>query len=151
MPPSMTDEERSEREIADAILEGIEREYGFVPLVNQVLSERPDLFIPSAGLGRAVMEGGRLELERKERYLCAVAAASAAGGEHCIGVQMKHAVDAGASRGEVLEAMVIGSYMAMTRSQSYAFRKFREQFGDRRGRRKAIKYRTHVPGSDCEW
>ena len=124
----MTPEEK--REIADRILKAIEERYGFVPLVNQVLSERPDLFVPAANLGRAVLEGKEQKLERKTAYLCAVAAASATGGEHCIGVQMKHAVDAGASKDEVLEAMLIGSYMAMTRAQSYAFRKYKEMFGE---------------------
>ena len=39
----MTPEEK--REIADKILKAIEERYGFVPLVNQVLSEDPDLFV----------------------------------------------------------------------------------------------------------
>ncbi len=124
----MCGEPPTDRELADKILAAIQKEYGFVPLVNQVLSERPDLFVPAANLGRAVLEGKEQKLERKTAYLCAVAAASATGGEHCIGVQMKHAVDAGASKDEVLEAMVIGSYMAMTRAQSYAFRKYKEMF-----------------------
>ena len=59
-----------------------------------------------------------------------MAAASATGGEHCIGVQMKHAIAAGASKDEILEAMVIGSYMAMTRAQSYAFRKLKKVYDE---------------------
>ena len=43
---------------------------------------------------------------------------------------MKHAIAAGATKDEVLESMVIGSYMAMTRAQSYAFRKFKEVFDE---------------------
>ena len=46
-----------------------------------------------------------------------------------IDVQTKHAIAAGATGDEVLEAMLIGSYMAMTRSQSYALRKYAENFG----------------------
>lgn len=126
----MCGEPPTDREIADKLLAAIQKEYGFIPLVNQVLSERPDLFVPTANLGKAVMEGDHQKLERKTAYLCAVAAASATGGEHCIGVQMKHAVAAGASKDEVLEAMVIGSYMAMTRAQSYAFRKYKEMFNE---------------------
>jgi len=115
-------------EDAKSLLEIIETQYGFVPLVNQVLSERPDLFIPAASLGKAVLESDDQKLEKKTAYLCAVSAATAAGGEYCIDVQTKHAVQAGASKDEVLEAMLIGSYMAMTRAQSYAFRKFKENF-----------------------
>lgn len=116
------------REKADRILEATRKAYGFVPVVNQVLSERPDLFVPSATLNRALMEGNG-ELDRKTRYLCAIAASSALGGEHCIDVQIKHAASAGASRDEILESIMIGSMMAYTRSQSYALRRYAENFG----------------------
>ena len=121
-------EDPKQREIADKILASIQREYGFIPVVNQVLSTRPDLFIPAANMGRAVL-GPDGALDLKTRYLCAIAAATAVCGEYCIGVQTQHAIDAGATKDEVLEAIVIGSYMAMTRSQSYAFRKYAEAFG----------------------
>ena len=116
------------RKKTDEMLEKTRELYGFVPVVNQVLSERPDLFIPSNEFSRALMEGEG-EMELKTRYLCAVAAATAIGGEYCVVAQTRHAVDAGASREEVLQAMVIGSQMAMTRAQSYAFRKYAEIFG----------------------
>ena len=115
------------RSKADAILKATKEAYGFVPVVNQVLSERPDLFVPMAGVARAVLEGDG-DLERKQRYLCAVSAATAIGGEYCVKVQAQHAIAAGATRDEILEAMTIGSYMAMTRAQSYAFRKYAELF-----------------------
>ena len=115
------------RSKADTILKATKEAYGFVPVVNQVLSERPDLFVPMAGVARAVLEGDG-DLERKQRFLCAVSAATAIGGEYCVKVQAQHAIDAGATRDEVLEAMTIGSYMAMTRAQSYAFRKYAELF-----------------------
>lgn len=115
------------RSKTERILEATREAYGFVPVVNQVLSERPDLFVPSAGLARAVLEADG-DIDRKHRYLCAISAATALGGEHCIGVQTRHAIDAGATRDEVLEAMAIGSYMAMTRAQSYAFRRYAELF-----------------------
>ncbi len=120
-------EDPEERNITDRILKRIEEEYGFVPVVNQVLSTRPDMFIPMANVSNAILEG-KGELDHKTRYLCAVAAATAVGGEHCVRVQTRHAIDAGASRDEVLESMVIGSYMAMTRAQSYAFRGYAELF-----------------------
>ena len=67
-------------------------------------------------------------MEKKTRFLCAVSAASAEGAEYCIKVQAEHAVQAGATRDEILEAMLIGSYMALTKSQSYAFREFAKLF-----------------------
>lgn len=121
------DENPELRKKTDEIIARIREEYGFVPVVNQVLSERPDLFLPSANLSRAVLEGDG-ELERKQRFLCAVSAATAIGGEYCVKVQSQHAIEAGATRDEVLEAMTIGSYMAMTRAQSYAFRRYAELF-----------------------
>jgi alkylhydroperoxidase/carboxymuconolactone decarboxylase family protein YurZ len=120
-------EDPHERETADKILKAIEDQFGFIPVVNQVLSERPDLFIPAANLGKAVLEG-KGELDQKTRYLAAVSAAAALGGQHCVKVQMDHAVQAGATKNEILESIVIGTYMAMTRSQSYAFREYAEMF-----------------------
>lgn len=123
-------EDPKEREIADKILRAIEKQFGFIPVVNQVLSERPDMFIPAANIGRAVLEG-RGELDQKTRYLAAVSAAAALGGQHCVRVQMHHAAQAGATKDEILESIMIGSYMAMTRSQSYAFREYAEMFKDK--------------------
>jgi alkylhydroperoxidase/carboxymuconolactone decarboxylase family protein YurZ len=120
-------EDPKEREIADKILKAIERQFGFIPVVNQVLSERPDMFIPAANFGKAVLEG-KGELDQKTRYLAAVSAAAALGGQHCVRVQMSHAVQAGATKDEILECLVIGSYMAMTHSQSYSFREYAEMF-----------------------
>ncbi|MBR2348784.1 MAG: carboxymuconolactone decarboxylase family protein [Candidatus Methanomethylophilaceae archaeon] len=121
------EEKPEQREITDKILAAIKREYGFIPVVNQVLSTRPDMFIPASNMGKAVLEGDG-DLDKKTRYLCAISAASAAGGEYCINVQMRHAVDAGATKDEILEAIMIGCYMSMTRAQSYAFRKYAEMF-----------------------
>ena len=120
-------EDPKEREITEKLLKAIEEQYGFIPVVNQVLSERPDVFIPAANLGKAILEG-RGELDKKTRYLLAVSAAAAVGGQHCVRVQMKHALQAGATKDEILESILIGSYMSMTRSQSYALREYAELF-----------------------
>jgi len=120
-------EDPKEREIAEKILKAIEDQYGFIPVVNQVLSERPDMFIPAAALGKAILEG-KGELDKKTRYLLAVSAATAIGGQHCVRVQMQHALQAGATKDEILESILIGSYMSMTRSQSFALREYAEMF-----------------------
>lgn len=121
------EEDPKQRETTEKILAAIKKEYGSIPLINQVLSERPDLFLPVANLGRATMEG-RGVMEKKTRYLCALAASAAEGAEYCIKVQAEHAMQAGATKDEILEAMVIGSYMALTKSQSYAFREYSKLF-----------------------
>lgn len=114
------------REKTDKILARIEEVYGFVPVVNQILSTRPDIFLPMVDASKAILEHG--DLDGKTKALCAVAAASAIGGEYCVEVQMKHAQDRGATQDEVLEAIMVGCYMALTRSQSYALRKFAKNF-----------------------
>jgi Uncharacterized homolog of gamma-carboxymuconolactone decarboxylase subunit len=121
---------REDKEKAKEVLKKIELNYGFVPLINQILSERPDMFLPSVSFGKAVLEG-KGDLDSKTRYLISLGAASALASEHCMEVQMEHAIDAGATRDEVLEALIIGSFMALTRSQSKALRKFQERFGER--------------------
>ncbi|MBR6204886.1 MAG: carboxymuconolactone decarboxylase family protein [Candidatus Methanomethylophilaceae archaeon] len=121
------EEDPKEREVADRILEAIKREYGFVPLVNQVMSTRPDIFIPQTRLNKAVFEG-KSDLDEKTKYLCAVSAAASSGAEYCIGVHMRHAFDAGATEDEILEAVTIGCQVAMNRAQSYALRRYAEMF-----------------------
>ena len=115
------------RAVTEKMLESIRKEYGFVPVVNQVMSERPDVFVPMANVGKAVLEKG--VLEKKQKYLCALSAATVLAGEYCIDVQMRQAMAAGATRDEIFEAIMVGSYMAMTRSESYAFRKFAKNYG----------------------
>ena len=39
----------------DAIIDAIRREFGFVPVVNQVVSERPDVFVPLSGAARSIL------------------------------------------------------------------------------------------------
>ncbi len=116
------------RETTDKIMKAIKDAYGFVPVVNQVLSERPDMFVPSAGLSQAILDREDGAIPRKERFLCAISAAAAVCGEHCLRVQIKHAKEAGASKDEILESIMIGSYMSMTRSQSYALRAYADAF-----------------------
>lgn len=125
-------EERKEtpEEQTQRIMANMEKMFGFVPTIYEIMSERPDIFNPSAHLGNALMESRKLTLDKKTRYLCAVSAAASQSGEHCLSVQMRHALDEGASRDEILESVMIGCYMAMTKAQSYALRKFRDELGE---------------------
>ncbi|MGN1045078.1 MAG: carboxymuconolactone decarboxylase family protein [Candidatus Methanomethylophilaceae archaeon] len=116
----MSREEKEE--IVQKILARIEEKFGTVPLVNKVLSEDPDLFIPISNVSKAAFESEDKKLDAKTSYLCAVAAATGLGAEHCIRAQGGHAKQVGVTKDEMREAMFIGSYMAMTRAQSYAFR-----------------------------
>ena len=117
------------REITDKILKATEEKYGFIPVSNKILSERPDIYVPSADISKAILDREDGAIKRKDRFLCAISAAAAVGGEHCLKVQIKHAREAGASKDEILESILIGSYMSMTRSQSYALRAFADEYG----------------------
>ena len=119
----------SDEEMVELMLKKIEKRYGEVPLVNQVMSDRPDLFIPAVKYGTAVMEG-KSSFDKKTRYLLAVSAATALGSAYCIDVQLDHAIKAGATKDEVMEVIAIASLMSMTRSQSVALRKYQNAFND---------------------
>jgi alkylhydroperoxidase/carboxymuconolactone decarboxylase family protein YurZ len=78
----------------------------------------------------AALESEHKKLDAKTTYLCAVAAATGLGAQHCIMAQGSHAKEAGVTKDEMREAMFIGSYMAMTRAQSFAFRALEEIYKD---------------------
>ena len=50
----MTKEE--DEKTVEKILERVRKVCGFVPVTNQILSERPDLFIPYSSLSGAIFE-----------------------------------------------------------------------------------------------
>ena len=98
---------------------------GTVPFVPQFLSSRPDIFIPYHDLSRKVMLHPD-HMDRKTSELAAVAAGSAIASEHCLNIHIDAAFDAGASRDEILESIMMGAFMSLTKSQSIALRKFEE-------------------------
>lgn len=116
------------RQRADEILNAIESMRGKVPVVNRVLSERPDLFVPNAELSMKLFEGEG-SLDKKTRELVALAAAAALGGQYCMKEHIRNAAALGATKDEILEALEIAGYMCMTRSQPYAFRVFADAYG----------------------
>jgi AhpD family alkylhydroperoxidase len=100
--------------------------YGQVPFVSTSLSQHPDLFLPFSDLSqRLLLEPKHLSL--KEMELAAVAAGTALGSEHCLNVHIPQAIKVGASKDEVREAIMVGSFMAMTKGQSVALRKLADQ------------------------
>lgn len=130
-----------QRAIADKILEAIRRECGFVPVINQIMGTRPDVLIPVSRVGKAILYEGAMD--RRQKTLCAISAATAAGGEYCVDVQIKEALAAGATQDEIFEAIMVGAYMSMTRAQSYALRKYASNF-DIELERSRIKRRERI-------
>ncbi len=126
----MPREERKDgdREVAELVkerLDAIEAEFGQIPLVARELSAHPDVFLPYSELMDRVLLSPR-HMGNKSAELAAIAAGSALAGEHCLAVHLKQATKYGATRDEIMEAMMIGAFMAMTSSQAVAFRKLKE-------------------------
>ncbi|MDD1757043.1 MAG: carboxymuconolactone decarboxylase family protein [Methanomassiliicoccales archaeon] len=117
-------DEKVEREVKRRLAE-LEQLYGRVPLVAEVLSQRPDIYIAYSDYSDASLNRP-MHLDRKTAELAAVAAGSALASQHCLSIHLEAAVKAGADKDEVLEAILIGSFMALTRSQSVALRMFQE-------------------------
>jgi 4-carboxymuconolactone decarboxylase len=95
--------------------------YGEVPLVSQVLSKRPEIFIPYSDMSSAILFKPKF-MDQKSMELAAIAAGSALGAEHCLMVHFKQAAKYGASEDEIFDAIMIGAMMSMTASQAVAYR-----------------------------
>jgi 4-carboxymuconolactone decarboxylase len=117
-------DEKVEREVKRRLAE-LERLYGRVPLVAQVLSTRPDIYLAYSDFSDVTLNRPR-NLDRKTAELAAVAAGSALASQHCLSIHLEAAIKEGANDDEILESILIGSFMAMTRSQSVALRMFQE-------------------------
>ena len=120
-----SDDDRYSQKNVQRILERIEKVYGHVTLVSEVLSQRPDLFIPFSDLSSAIMFKPKF-MDQKTMELAAIAAGSALGAEHCLTVHFKQAAKYGASEDEMFDAIMVGAMMAMTASQAVAYRKLAE-------------------------
>jgi len=103
------------------VLERAKEEYGFVPLVSEVMSDRPDLFLPYAEISSGLFFKPK-HMDRKTAELAAITAGAALGSENCLGVHILQAFKIGVSEEAVLEAMILGGFMSMNRSNSISFR-----------------------------
>lgn len=112
-------------EHVEKVLDRVRKVYGQVPLVTEVLSRRPDMFIPYSDLSSAVLYKPKF-MDQKSMELAAIAAGSALGAEHCLLVHFKQAAKYGASEDEMFDAVMVGAMMAMTASQAVAYRVFNE-------------------------
>ncbi|NYT11832.1 MAG: carboxymuconolactone decarboxylase family protein [Methanomassiliicoccales archaeon] len=118
-------EENEQDSVVKERLEKIRKVYGFTPLVSEVLSERGDIFIPFTDLTASVFFRPK-HLDQKTVELAAISSAAALASEHCLGVHIEQAKSLGVTEEEIFEAMMVGSMMSMNRSQSIAFRKFKD-------------------------
>ena len=125
MAEGNTEGDRYSDEHVQRVLDRVRKVYGQVPLVSEVLSKRPDMFIPYSDLSSAVLFKPKF-MDQKAMELAAIAAGSALGAEHCLMVHFKQAAKYGASEDEMFDAIMVGAMMAMTASQAVAYRKLNE-------------------------
>jgi len=114
-------EESDQADVVQDILKRTKEVFGRVPLVSEVLSERPDLFIPYSEMSKNLfIEPKHMDLVTAE--LAAIAAGAALSSEHCLGVHIEQALKYGATKDKIMEAMMIGAFMTMNRSNSISLR-----------------------------
>ncbi len=116
---------------AEKRLRLVEEKMGKIPVVNQILSRRPDLFIPNFDVSASLfMNGGAFD--EKTKHLIALSAAAANGSPYCIRAQMEDAIHFGATDEEILETLQISAYMGLTKVQSTSFRIYDEYFPEKK-------------------
>ncbi len=103
------------------VLDKVRAEYGFVPLVSEMMSKRPDVYLPYSELSSALFFKPKF-LDRRTAELAAIAAGAALGSDNCLNVHIPQALKLGVGEEEVLEAIFVGAFMSLNRSNSIALR-----------------------------
>ena len=111
-------------DLGDEITEDVREMLGVVPFIFTLLRDRPDIFALSAIADYRISRPGSLDAKTAE--LIAIAAAAGAGADNCLKVHMGAALKEGASRDEILDALLIAAMIGKTRVLASSLRKFRE-------------------------
>ncbi|MCG7845329.1 MAG: carboxymuconolactone decarboxylase family protein [Methanomassiliicoccales archaeon] len=117
----MANDEKDQAKRVEWVLQKVREEYGFVPLVSEVMSKRPDIYLPYSEMSSKLFFKPK-HMDRQTAELAAIAAGSALGSDNCMNVHIPQALKLGVSEDAILEAMLIGSFMCLNRSNSIAFR-----------------------------
>lgn len=112
--------ERGSDAIAEELLSEIREEYGRVPLIFERMAERPEILISHLLYKGAVVETSRLEPKVIELISLAVGAALKC--SHCVDYHMQAAKAKGATRAEILEAILIAGLLANSAVLADAYR-----------------------------
>jgi len=116
------------QETSQAIRTMTEEQYGSVPFVIRMLSDRPDVCIP-AMLKSLSLFNGKKALDAKTSELIAVSSAAANRCEFCMKVHMEKALSHGATLEEIFETILISSSICESSAWAVAFREFRKLQG----------------------
>jgi AhpD family alkylhydroperoxidase len=112
--------EDGSEETARVWLEQIEQEYGTVPLIFQRMSEKPEVLISHLLYKGSVTQLSKLEPKVVELISMAVGAALKC--SHCVEYHMRAAQSKGATREEILEAVLIAGLLANAAVLADAYR-----------------------------
>jgi len=107
------------------ILASVEATRGFRPPALRLMSERSGVLERFMPYGLAAFEGG--PLTAREAHLAAVAAATALKSPTCIGAHTASAIEAGATRDEVVQSMLIAGVVSGTSPLHIAYEATREE------------------------
>ncbi|NLX47630.1 MAG: carboxymuconolactone decarboxylase family protein [Euryarchaeota archaeon] len=117
-------DEKEQEERVRKVLDKVQKEYGFIPLVSEIMSKRPDLYLPYSELSSILFFKPK-HMDQRTTELAAIAASAALGSDHCLNVHIPQAMKVGVTEEEVLEAMLVGAMMGFNRSNSISLRCFK--------------------------
>ncbi|OGW42415.1 MAG: hypothetical protein A2010_14025 [Nitrospirae bacterium GWD2_57_9] len=115
-------------ELAEELAELHAGRNGELGFLLKVMKERPRNFNPFLFKGMAIYQEPSA-LDRKTAELVAIGAAAALRCDHCLEAHMKRAMDEGASRDEVMDALLVAGAISESSTLSVAFRKYKQLEG----------------------
>lgn len=113
-------EEVGAQETANELIRQVEGEFGSVPLIYKRLEDMPEALISHLLYKNAVSEGGCLPAKTVE--LISIAVGSALRCDHCTAYHMQVAQKMGATKEEILEAVLIAGMLANSSVLANAYR-----------------------------
>lgn len=105
--------------LEEKILMEFEEKEDFLPNPLVLMSKRPGVLSNFMAYGKQLFEGG--PLNDRERFLIALSAAAALKSPNCIRAHTKRAQKAGATKEEVLQAILIAGMISNTSSLHVAY------------------------------
>ena len=113
-------QEKGAQATADELICNVEEEFGSAPLIYKKLEDMPEALISHLLYKNAVGEGGCLPAKTVE--LISLAVGSALRCDHCTEYHMRAAKLMGASKEEILEAVLIAGMLANSSVLANAYR-----------------------------
>ena len=113
-------QEKGAQATADDLIRNVEEEFGSAPLIYKKLEDMPEALISHLLYKNAIGEGGCLPPKTVE--LISLAVGSALRCDHCTEYHMRAAKLMGASKEEILEAVLIAGMLANSSVLANAYR-----------------------------